>query len=235
MVTDTCLKCGKTLKATAKFCTGCGTPIETQEREHPLPAAGRPRRPWLPWMLVGSGLLLMVLTIVLVTKGGKLVDLFNLRSGADRQDSASPSGQANPESPPAIKVIEPSPTVSLFDLEASDLFNTEGLKAAQEGKYIEGVELFTRSTQANPNNAKAWNNLGLARRKTGKIDEAVKAYRQAIQAQPDFALAYKNLGIALEQTGDKTGAVQAYKKYCQLDPSAPDSTSVQERADQLMK
>ncbi|MBA4395030.1 MAG: hypothetical protein C0407_15875 [Desulfobacca sp.] len=234
MATDTCMNCGKTLKTNAKFCTVCGSPVKTQDRETPLLSAEKPRR-WLPWILVGSGLLLMVFTIFLVTLWDKRSDLSTPRTGADVLGSAAPSGQTPPESKPVTKYVEPSPTKPPIDLEASDRFNEEGLKAAQEGKLTEGAELFTKAIQTNPNNAKAWNNLGLVMRKSGKIDEAVKAYRQSIQAQADFALAYKNLGIALEQTGDKAGAAQAYKKYCQLDPSAPDMATVQKRADQLKK
>jgi hypothetical protein len=234
MATNTCVKCGTALKANAKFCTVCGTPIKIQERKTPLPSAEKPRS-WLSWILVGSGLFLMIFTIILVTKWDKPAGPPLPGSGAALPGSATPSGPGAPASKPVTTFIEPSPTKPPIDAEASDRLNEEGLKIAQAGKFSEGAELFTKAVKANPNNAKAWNNLGLAMRKADKIDEAVKAYHQAIQAQPDFALAYKNLGIALEQTGDKTGAAQAYKKYGQLDPSAPDSTTVQKRADQLMK
>lgn len=234
MANDTCMNCGKTLKANTKFCTVCGTPIKTLPRRTPFPSPGRPRH-WLPWILVGSGLLLMVITIVLVTQWDKGFNFFSSRSGAGLPGTAAPPDPAAPESKPATKYIEPSPTKPPIDIEGSDRFNEEGLKAAQAGKLTEGAELFTKAIKANPNNAKAWNNLGLVMRKSDKIDEAVKAYRQAIQAQPSFALAYKNLGIALEQSGDKAGAAEAYKKYCQLDPSAPDIATVQKRADQLMQ
>ncbi|OHE25302.1 MAG: hypothetical protein A3J94_03635 [Syntrophus sp. RIFOXYC2_FULL_54_9] len=98
---------------------------------------------------------------------------------------------------------------------------------------MEGAELFTKAVQANPGNAKAWNNFGLAMRTTGKVDEAIEAYRHAIKAQPAFALAYKNLGIALEQAGMNAEAVQAYLKYAELYPAAADVSAVKERAREL--
>jgi Flp pilus assembly protein TadD len=173
--------------------------------------------------------------IVLVTIRDKRPDAGKTTAVSEQKGSMFSASQTLPEPKPTTKIIEPAPTKPPVDLEGSEGFNEEGLKKAQEGKFAEGAELFTKAIKANPNNAKAWNNLGLAMRKLGKIDEAVKAYRQAIQAQPDFALAYKNLGIALEQAGDKNGAAQAYNKYCQLDPSAPDRATVQQRAEQLKR
>ena len=230
-----CLNCGAPLLPQAKFCPACGKPIATTpEAISPSQQAGSSRR-WVPWILVGSGLFIIVFLVILVFNWGMRSDLPTQSSKTVASQPPSSTGQPSPGGKPNTEIIEPSPTKPFIDADASDRFNEEGLKQAQAGRFAEGVELFNKAIKADPSNAKAWNNLGLSYRKLNKIDVAVNAYRRAIQAQPDFALAYKNLGIVLEQSGDKAGAAQAYQKYCQLNPSAPDISAVRERAEQLRK
>ncbi|EKD41067.1 MAG: hypothetical protein ACD_74C00066G0003, partial [uncultured bacterium] len=228
-----CLKCGAPLRSGAKFCTSCGEALSTSGA---ISKTGetKKRRRWFPFFLLGSGLLVMILVVILVADRDKGIDPIKPEAETAVPKPEGPASELvagwQTEQKQPTPVVQP--TASRAD---SDRFNEEGIEKAQKGQLSEAVDLFTRSVNANPDNHKAWNNLGLSFRKLGKTDEAIKAYRQALQAQPSFALAYKNLGVALEQSGDKTGAAQAYEKYCQLDPTAPDKSSVQARADQLLK
>lgn len=227
-----CVRCGAPRRPCAKFCPVCGQSAMTPEAADVLPETQTHRR-WLPWLLVGAGLIMMLFTVLVVIRwDNQSVQSNNRQTGVD-VTKTNLSGQPALGRQPDTKAHVPEPTARAIDVKASDRFNNEGLRKVRAGRIAEGAQLFIKAAQANPGNAKAWNNLGLAMRTTGKLDEAIKAYRQAIKAQPAFALAYKNLGIALEKAGRKAEAAQAYLKYAELNPAAADVSAVKERAREL--
>jgi hypothetical protein len=225
-----CTRCGAARRPGAKFCPMCGQSVSPASA---VIAETQTQRRWLSWTLVVTGLVMMLFTLLVVTRW----DNRGIQSGSGPTETEFPkpafSGRSEAGWQPDTKVHVPTPTVPEIDVKASDRFNEEGLRKVQAGKIMEGAELFAKAVQANPGNAKACNNLGLAMRTTGKVEAAIKAYRQAIKAQPAFALTYKNLGVALEQAGMNAEAVQAYLKYAELAPAAADVFAVQERAREL--
>jgi len=229
---DSCAQCGAPRRPGAKFCPVCGRSAGSSETAAVLSEA-RTHRRWIPWVFVSTGLVMTLFTVLVVIQWDKRGAQSNNRLPGVDIPKPIPSVQPELGWQPDTKTRVPAPTAPEVDVKASDRFNEAGLRKIQTGKIMEGAELFTKAVQANPGNAKAWNNFGLAMRTTGKVDEAIEAYRHAIKAQPAFALAYKNLGIALEQAGMNAEAVQAYLKYAELYPAAADVSAVKERAREL--
>lgn len=180
----------------------------TPPRETALPAHASRKSRWLPAILAGAVVLVLV---------------------------AALAGILSKETPPKTAAVQhaaqkpPVPALS-----AAIDYNAQGMKKAKAGDMEEAAGLFEKAVQAGPDNFNAWNNLGLALRKIGRNEEAVKAYQRAIAIHPDFALAYKNLGILFEHMGRKKEAAGAYLKYAELNQSAADARIARERAATLM-
>jgi Flp pilus assembly protein TadD len=72
-----------------------------------------------------------------------------------------------------------------------------GVLCIQQGQY-EGAENWLRQAiEAEPENARYWNDLGEALRLLGRSDEAIVAYRHALERQPTMHEAMNNLAVAL--------------------------------------
>ena len=180
----------------------------TPSMETALPSHASRKGRWLPAILAGAVILVLVAGLVgILSKGAK-------------------------ETPPktvAVQHAAPVPAPS-----AAIDYNAQGMEKAKAGNMEEAAGLFEKAVKASPDNSNAWNNLGLALRKMGRNEEAIKAYQRAIAIHPDFALVYKNLGILFEQMGRKKEAAGAYMKYAELNQSAADARIAREKAATLM-
>lgn len=67
---DSCPHCGAPRRPGAKFCPACGRSVTASERADILPDA-RTHRRWLPWVLVSTGLILMLFTVLVVIQWDK--------------------------------------------------------------------------------------------------------------------------------------------------------------------
>ncbi len=101
--------------------------------------------------------------------------------------------------------------------------------AAQESSYQTGIGhlwaddfdgalyYFSRATQAEPGNARAWYHLGFAEGKNGHGKAKIASYRKAVELDPKFAPAHYYLGFSLLLSGDRDGAVEEYEKLRDMD------------------
>ena len=77
-------------------------------------------------------------------------------------------------------------------------------KFVSKRRVQEAEHHYTRSLQANPDNAAVHNDFGTTLAQMGRLAEAEKHFAEAIRLQPDYPLAKKNLGRArqlLRQSG----------------------------------
>jgi hypothetical protein len=197
----------------------------TPPMETALPSHTSRKSRWIPAILAGAVILVVVAALVgILSKGVKETPIAEKPKTAAVPHAAleaqKAGGAAQKPSVPAIS--------------AAIDYNAEGMRKAKAGNMKEAAGLFEKAVQVSPDNFNAWNNLGLALRKIGKNEEAVKAYQRAITINPDFALVYKNLGIVFEQMGRKKEAAHAYLKYAELNRYAADARTAREKAATLM-
>src|SRR3569623_1103399 len=82
-----------------------------------------------------------------------------------------------------------------------------------------------RRAQAQPKDARTWQQLGLAYGELGRFDEAAKAYRRAVAADPKSAVLWSSLGEAVARASERDPmppeARAAFAKAEALDPKDP--------------
>jgi Flp pilus assembly protein TadD len=69
---------------------------------------------------------------------------------------------------------------------------TEGLREFKAGRYEKAIEFFSRVTEENRHNHKAWNALGVCYSHLEKYEEAERCFRNAIAASPDSDIYLNN-------------------------------------------
>jgi Flp pilus assembly protein TadD len=89
------------------------------------------------------------------------------------------------------------------------------------GDVNDGERWLRQATEADAENALAWNDLGEALRMLGRGDEAIAAYRRALELEPDFLSAINNLAVALAGKGDLDEAKRCLRQAIDIDPIDP--------------
>jgi protein O-GlcNAc transferase len=89
----------------------------------------------------------------------------------------------------------------------------------QNGKISEALVACQKSTQLEPGDSGAHNNLGNTLKLLGRLVEAEASYRQAIALKPDYADAHYNLGITLKELGKLEKAEESYRQAIALKPN----------------
>lgn len=74
------------------------------------------------------------------------------------------------------------------------------------------------AVEANPTEAKLYQNLALRLRRNCDFEGAAAAYRATLQLDPRHVKARCSLGLVLERQGDVDGAVKAYQDAIEVDP-----------------
>jgi len=94
--------------------------------------------------------------------------------------------------------------------------------AASAGDPLAGLE---RRTEAEPDNAGAWQELGFAYFQLSRFDDAAAAYERATQADPQSAVLWSSLGearvMASERDPMPAAALDAFHRAARLDPKDP--------------
>ncbi len=112
------------------------------------------------------------------------------------------------------------------------MYNALGKDAEKQGRKMESMQLFASaatmqgmSTElfkkaAQPNNAKALNNLGNTFFQQGKIQQALDMYKKALETDPNYPLALLNISLAHIQLKQYQESLQYLARLTQqpLDP-----------------
>jgi TonB family protein len=100
----------------------------------------------------------------------------------------------------------------------ADRAGSYGVRAYNEGEYDAARQLSERATQANPNDASAWNNLGQALEALGRLEEAQKAYEKQIAVNPKNQYVYNSLVQMQEREGYWDKAVENLRREIEVNP-----------------
>jgi hypothetical protein len=92
----------------------------------------------------------------------------------------------------------------------------------QSTSYINSETYWRMVVAANPDSARAENNLGAQLLINGQIDEALAHLKKAVEINPDDVMAHSNLGAALEKKGQTDEAISQYQEALRLTPDAVD-------------
>jgi len=88
----------------------------------------------------------------------------------------------------------------------------------QTGRINESLVVCQKSTQLDPQDAEAHNNLGNILKKLGRLEEAEASYTQAITLKPNLAEAHNNLGVLLKKLGRLKEAEASFRQAITLKP-----------------
>jgi tetratricopeptide (TPR) repeat protein len=99
-----------------------------------------------------------------------------------------------------------------------ELRNALGWTLFQDGRTTEAVAEYTRALAANPDHAKAHNNLALALVELGELESAADHFRASLAIEPTAEI-YSDLGFVLAQLGQSQEALVDFHKALELDPN----------------
>lgn len=92
------------------------------------------------------------------------------------------------------------------------------LKAHQQGKLDEAIDLYKQVIDEDPQSKFAWYNLGLIHQTRGVANLAETEYRRALVIDPNFVPALFNLAIVRTGRGDLAEAIGLYRQVIELQP-----------------
>ena len=95
-------------------------------------------------------------------------------------------------------------------------FYRQGMKQAQQGRYLEAINYYDYAIKADANYADAYNKRGLCHFKLGDPITAIKDYGKALYLDAEIADAYHNRGIARLKLGNTQGAIEDYSEAIRL-------------------
>lgn len=99
-----------------------------------------------------------------------------------------------------------------------ELRNALGWTLFQDGRTAEAVAEYQRALAANPQHAKAHNNLALAMVELGEPEAAAEHFRASLAIEPTAEI-YSDLGFVMAQLGQWQEARANYQKALELDPN----------------
>lgn len=91
-----------------------------------------------------------------------------------------------------------------------------GNELAEEGRYEEAIEEYTKAIEIDPDYAAAYNNRGYAYDELGEYQQAIDDYTKAIEIDPDCADTYNNRGYTYRELGYGAEALADYEKVITL-------------------
>jgi len=97
-------------------------------------------------------------------------------------------------------------------------FFMQGLKAAEEGKYSDAINLFSKHLERNSKDELAYFNRGKVYGKLKNYKKEITDYTTALQLDPDFAEAYKFRGTAYRHINKYTEAIRDFSCAIQIQP-----------------
>jgi len=147
--------------------------------------------------------------------GGPVLDYFRLvNSAAYLQRTGSYEASAAKWR----KVLELSPDDEVANRNLGTVLLITG-RPRESGDYSrKASEIRLRAAvEADPANARGFNDLGALLAQTGRVEEAVAQFEKAVALKPDFAAARANLGGALAKLGKLDEALAQLRKALELD------------------
>lgn len=110
---------------------------------------------------------------------------------------------------------------SNYDALSAEALNDLGVKAAEEGRHSQAINLFSAAARKNPNDASIYSNYALSLRDLGFFADAIKILNHAIILDTNNPLIFFNLANLRYETGDVQAALALYEKAVRLNGLFP--------------
>jgi tetratricopeptide (TPR) repeat protein len=149
-------------------------------------------------------IVLAVLALMVVTV------LFSGCTGNNEQTNTQTNVQTNP-------VMTRAPVASAVDL------LKKGFDASIKGNYTTALDLYNRSTSADPKYTQAWIERGNVLVKLNRTSEAISSYNSALALENNLAIVWNSRGEALMTMGNFTEARNSFDKALQFAPEYADA------------
>ena len=107
---------------------------------------------------------------------------------------------------------------SRLDLGRAATHNAIGVLFIEGGEPLRAADAFRRAVNADPRDARGWNNTGNAMRELGRVAEADNAYRKAMTVAPAYADPFNGLGVLLVQQRRAREAIPYFETAIRLQP-----------------
>jgi tetratricopeptide (TPR) repeat protein len=126
--------------------------------------------------------------------------------------------------PVAESVPAPAPTkaskISPSSKGTAEWHTNQGYKLAEQGRYDEAIEEYTKAIGLDPDFALAYAHRARAYLNISDTDKALSDAKKAIELEPNLALAYCWLGSAYAMKGDFEKGLAEINKGILLDPNS---------------
>ncbi|NJP10504.1 MAG: tetratricopeptide repeat protein [Leptolyngbyaceae cyanobacterium RU_5_1] len=109
--------------------------------------------------------------------------------------------------------------VYLNQADRETLLRQQAIDKAQQGQYLDAIDLFTLLIQYNPNSASNYNNRGLLHFQSGQLNKALIDYDRALRLNPRLAKVYNNRANCYAALGELEFAIADYETAIDLDPT----------------
>lgn len=98
-----------------------------------------------------------------------------------------------------------------------------GVLLAQQGAFLDSVEVLGHAVQLPPEDAESWSNYGNALRIVERFQESISACERALALEPRHVGALSNLSAALRAENQIGASIEAARRACDLDPGREDA------------
>lgn len=132
------------------------------------------------------------------------------------------------ETPGEKPVVMPAPETrsnTIKDDASTDLFNEEGLRFYNQGRYEEAADSFRRAHEKDKNNdalkmnlAYTESRLGWREIEAGRYGESLRYFREAMELNDKVPDSYFGMGFALHQLKDDDRAIESINRGLAIDP-----------------
>ena len=87
-----------------------------------------------------------------------------------------------------------------------------GIETAEQGRWLEAVEMLDTAAQAGTDNAQLHRALGRCLGELGWVEDAIRQYEKAVRLEPTFFNTYINLATAYRSIGRRGDALRTLQK-----------------------
>lgn len=106
-------------------------------------------------------------------------------------------------------------------VDTEDMFQ-EAVQAVENGEFDEGMKLFNKMIEIDPDNPKPHCGIGTIYREQGKFQQAVEKYEKAIELDPKYGICMNNLGATYIAMKEYEKAEEILKKALEVQPDYSD-------------
>jgi len=103
-----------------------------------------------------------------------------------------------------------------------ELFD-KGVKAFENGNYIDAIKYLSQFIDIYPYDTDAYNNRGLSKYFSNDFRGSIQDYNKAIEINPQYANAFINRALSKGNLDDNRGAIQDYNIAIEINPNDADA------------